>query len=140
MHCCRKLTFDWRGVGEIAGYRKTPRPVRSPRNVPSNGMAKRRLEIPEPLGQNPEPLGEKQGQIPEPFDNREEQRTSEIPEPPPQNPEPLGEIPEPVRELDSETLFGRTAKMWNLETYGDRHGKRRVKQVLRFTSPPVREE
>ena len=31
--------------------------------------------------------------------------------------------------------------MWNLETYGDRHGKRRLRRTLRFVGkPPVRVE
>lgn len=32
------------------------------------------------------------------------------------------------------------ARLWNFETYGDKYGKRRLRRVLRFVTPPVRDE
>jgi len=99
------------------------------------------VQIPEPgTGDiNPNTRTVKVGlrQIPEPLDKGNEQRTCEIPEPEkPQIPEPanygLGD--------DADILSNHT-RLWRLEVYEDRHGKRRARRVLRFVArPEPREE
>jgi hypothetical protein len=45
------------------------------------------------------------------------------------------------QELNVEVALGWDHRLWNLETYGDRHGKRRLRRSLRFIGkPPVRVE
>ena len=42
--------------------------------------------------------------------------------------------------IDAELLLDEGRRLWNLETYKDRHGKTRLRMTLRFSDPPVREE
>src|SRR5262245_12962796 len=44
------------------------------------------------------------------------------------------------QEVDAAEALSWDRRLWNLETYGDRHGKRRLRRSLRFVSPPVRVE
>jgi len=57
----------------------------------------------------------------------------------------MDQIPEPDHELGQElnvdVALDWDHRLWNLETYGDRHGKRRLRRSLRFIGkPPVRVE
>ena len=117
-------------------------------------------EIPEPVQVFPEPSA---SQIPEPAQIDTEQRTyeipepvqvfagtvAEIPEPVINDPEPIdvrtAEIPEPEAaeseiEINADEVFSKDYRLWNLETYKDRHGKHRAKRVLRFVSKPPKIE
>lgn len=89
------------------------------------------IEVPEPARRKSPNLAAKRGK----------RTRSEIPEPIAQ---PwlgeLDQIPEPGEELNADELLNRDRRLWNLETYGDRHGKRRVRRVLRFVNKPPKEE
>jgi hypothetical protein len=65
------------------------------------------------------------GQIPEPPAIQFEERSYEIPEP-----FQLGEL------LDAGTILEDNRRLWRIETYADRHGKRRARRVLRFVTRP----
>ncbi len=69
-------------------------------------------------------------QIPEPLTKQRELKDFEIPEP--LQPNPRTEI--------EDDLLSEDFRLWNLETYKDRHGKHRLRQTLRFIYPPIREE
>src|SRR5262249_25118030 len=93
-------------------------------------------------------------QIPEPGSKSHEQKSSQFPEPGRQIPEPIPvQFPEPSlkpdpepdvelgKEVDAAEALSWDRRLWNLETYGDRHGKRRLRRSLRFIGkPPVRVE
>ncbi len=91
------------------------------------------------------------GQMPEPCVNPFAHSSYQMPEPIENR---LGEVDEDARlgvtfvandeglgvTLDADFL-DPNLQLWNLETYGDRHGKRRIRRTLRFVSnPKVREE
>src|SRR5262249_54329197 len=101
-------------------------------------------------------------QFPEPSSKPREQKASQFTEPGGQIPEPIRvQIPEPGgiqftepwlkpepepdvelgKEVDAAEALSWDRRLWNLETYGDRHGKRRLRRSLRFIGkPPVRVE
>lgn len=84
-------------------------------------------QIPEPRRKG---VGDKgDSKSPNLAPKRSKKRESEIPE-------PVFQIPEPGEEINADALLSRERRLWNLETYGDRHGKRRVRRVLRFVSDP----
>jgi len=101
-------------------------------------------------GQIPEPKSPNLRQIPEPSPNLLSGEGLEIPEPKSPNPvrgfgdEVRGfadSAPEPFdlgEEVDGN--LDQESRLWNLETYKDRHGKYRLRRVLRFVQPPVRIE
>jgi hypothetical protein len=84
-------------------------------------------------------------QITEPVRKQWKRRVSEITEPPPQITEPADfEFTEPDaelgREINADVALSADRRLWNLETYEDRHGKRRIRRSLRFVTKPCRIE
>lgn len=87
-------------------------------------------------------------QMPEPCVKSTESNDYQMPEPAETG---LGEVVDDARlgvtfdeglgvTIDSDFL-DPNLQLWNLETYGDRHGKRRIRRTLRFISDPkLREE
>lgn len=77
------------------------------------------------------------GQFTEPNGKSRNQKTSQFTEPVRQFTEPSSvqftePDPELGQELDASTALSADRRLWNLETYGDRHGKRRLRRSLRF--------
>lgn len=42
--------------------------------------------------------------------------------------------------IDSDEAFNEHTKLWNTETYHDRHGKKRLRRVLRFCKKPIKRD
>jgi hypothetical protein len=80
-------------------------------------------------------------QITEPASKLRKHETFQFTEPPQQNTEPgNSEFTELGQEINADAALAPERRLWNLETYGDRHGKRRLRRSLRFVKKPCRIE
>jgi hypothetical protein len=96
---------------------------------------------PEPKNSDSEGRLGELNQIPEPSQKLHEQETYEFTEPTPQITEPGDwQFTELGQEINAGAALAPERRLWNLETYGDRHGKRRLRRSLRFVKKPCRVE
>lgn len=122
----------------------------SPPELDPTGYGLDRDEVRGEVDEFPEPEQKTDGsgsrfgelnQITEPVQKLHEQKTYEITEPVLQITEPGdSEFTELGQEINTNQALAPERRLWNLETYGDRHGKRRLRRSLRFVKKPCRVE